>query len=142
MKQRCYNLNHKDYKYYGGRGIKVYSKWKNSFSEFYKYIGPRPSAKYSLDRIDNNGNYEPGNVQWATRTRQVRNRRKLRIASSRYKGVDFHMNKYWRSRIQINHKLISLGCFPNEISAAMAYDEICWKNFKDLGLLNFPKNYK
>lgn len=70
---RCYNIKDGDYLRYGGRGITVCDRWRNSFLEFISDIGKRPSAKHSLDRINNDGNYEPGNVRWATRLEQARN---------------------------------------------------------------------
>ena len=60
---------------YGGRGIKICKEWVESFTAFYEHVGPRPSPKHSLDRIDNNGNYEPGNVRWVTRKKQQQNLR-------------------------------------------------------------------
>lgn len=75
MIQRCTNKNLRNYSDYGGRGIKVCDEWKVSFSAFYQHIGPRPSADHSLDRIDNDGNYEPGNVRWATDRQQRDNSR-------------------------------------------------------------------
>lgn len=75
MKQRCQNPNNAAFDIYGGRGISVCADWSNSFEMFYRDMGPRPSPDHSLDRIDNDGNYEPGNVQWATRKQQSRNRR-------------------------------------------------------------------
>jgi len=75
MRQRCENSNHPEYKNYGGRGISVSPEWL-SFTVFYEDMGPRPSAKHELDRIDNNGNYQKGNVRWATRTQQCANTRK------------------------------------------------------------------
>lgn len=74
MKRRCNNPNEDHWEYYGGRGIKVYGPWKNSFIAFYNYIGPKPSPEHSIDRIDNDGHYEPGNVRWATREQQLSNR--------------------------------------------------------------------
>lgn len=75
MKQRCQNEGHKRYKYYGGRGIKVCEEWSNSFAAFLKHIGTRPTDKHSIDRINVNGNYEPGNCRWATPVEQSANRR-------------------------------------------------------------------
>jgi hypothetical protein len=78
MNQRCYNPKDKIYPYYGGRGITVCDRWRNSIEAFrddiLAEIGERPEG-CSLDRINNNGNYEPGNVRWATRKQQNRNKR-------------------------------------------------------------------
>lgn len=79
MKQRCYYKNHKSFKDYGGRRITVCDEWKNDFQTFYDYVSQLPhfcEEGYSLDRINNNGNYEPANVRWATAKEQANNKRK------------------------------------------------------------------
>lgn len=78
MIQRCLNTKLKCYKNYGGRGIRVCDEWRADFRCFLEHIGPRPSAGYSIDRINNDGHYEPGNVRWATRAEQNNNQRAKR----------------------------------------------------------------
>src|ERR1700691_4356115 len=85
MMQRCYNQKCKAYKNYGGRGITVCESWRKSCENFLKDVGLRPSAKNSLDRRDNNGNYDPQNVRWATRDQQANNRRSNRVVV--YHGI-------------------------------------------------------
>lgn len=123
MKQRCYNPKNRDYKHYGARGITVCSEWRESFSAYRKYIGEPPTKKHSIDRIDNNGNYEPGNVRWATQKEQVSNRRAAQSWSrskiyannkSGYRGVNFHKAKSkWQARVSINGVERHLGYFDS-----------------------------
>lgn len=75
MRSRCNNLNNKHYKDYGGRGITICESW-NDFNNFSRDMGPRPSPKHSIDRINNNGNYEPSNCRWATNLQQSYNTRR------------------------------------------------------------------
>lgn len=75
MRDRCSNPKSQMWRWYGARGIKVCSRWADSFEAFYADVGPRPSSKHSIDRIDNDGNYEPENVKWSIREQQDNNRR-------------------------------------------------------------------
>ena len=82
IKDRCLNKNNKDYMNYGGRGIMVWSEWVTSFESFFSYVGKKPPNCKSLDRIDNNGDYAPGNVRWATSSQQARNTRSTKFTES------------------------------------------------------------
>jgi hypothetical protein len=79
MRRRCENPRHVGYKNYGGRGIKVCEAWNRSYDAFRDYVefnlGPRPLG-HTIDRIDNDGNYEPGNVRWSSLSVQSRNQRR------------------------------------------------------------------
>lgn len=87
MRLRCTKTTHLQFKYYGARGIFVCQEWMDSFEVFLAHVGQRPGRGYSLDRIDNNKGYFPGNVRWATRIEQENNKRSNRIVEFRGKTM-------------------------------------------------------
>jgi hypothetical protein len=92
-KARCFNPNEDAYASYGGRGITMCDEWRRSFLKFYEYMGPRPEG-HTLDRIDTNGHYEPGNCRWATRSQQVNNRRPM--STGQVITASLHMSDWCR----------------------------------------------
>ena len=117
MIKRCNNPNRPEYKYYGGRGITVCDRWQGvtGFDNFLEDMGVRPKG-YTLDRINNDGNYEPSNCRWASRAEQQHNKR-----TREYNGVS--IDKYgvkWRARIKVNNKEISLGVYESKDDALAA----------------------
>lgn len=142
MKKRCFVKSFKYYKNYGGRGIKVCDKWKYSFTAFLKDMGSSPSENHSIDRINNDGNYEPSNCRWATRTEQNMNQRGRSImagkkCSSIYKGVCRSKDgKVFVAHIRYNKKSYHLGTFYDEKEAALAYNKAAKKYHKKYAYLN------
>lgn len=112
MRSRCTDQNQKRYHDYGGRGITICREWLDSFEAFYRDMGDRPAYCHSLDRMDNEGNYNKENCQWATRTTQQRNSRIFVTNTSGVKGIhlDKKSNKY-EAYIYVNNKKITLGRF-------------------------------
>ena len=100
MKQRCQNPRDPRYHRYGGRGITVCPEWCDSFDAFLTHIGPRPSKGYQLDRIDNDGCYEPGNVRWATPQQQALNR-STSLHSSYMKSYPYRVSPEEQRQIQL-----------------------------------------
>lgn len=94
MKQRCYNTNSKDFVNYGGRGIEVCDRWKESFEAFVEDMYPSYISGLTLDRIDNNGNYEPSNCRWITRAEQNGNRRDNKKIT--YQGITMNLPEWAR----------------------------------------------
>jgi hypothetical protein len=103
MKQRCLDPECDIYENYGKRGITIYATWISSFESFFEYMGPRPSAHHSIDRIDNDGNYEPGNVRWATSKQQTRNTRRSKLNETDLKFI---------------HHWLELGYLQKDIATA------------------------
>lgn len=94
MLKRCFNPRTKHYEDYGGRGITVWPAWRTSFRTFIEYIGRRPGKGYSLNRINNDGHYEPGNIEWATSLQQGNNKRNNLRAT--YKGETLTVTEWAR----------------------------------------------
>lgn len=81
IKSRCLNPRYHAYPYYGGRGITLCDRWRDSFTNFYADMGPRPSPQHSIDRTDNEKGYFPENCRWSTSKEQARNTRRTRLVT-------------------------------------------------------------
>lgn len=104
MKGRCHNPKSKQWHRYGGRGIKVCDKWRESFKDFLADVGPRPSRFHSMDRIDNDGDYEPGNCRWATNKEQSINRSSSRFLT--FQGTTLTVTE-WANRLGMKQPTLS-----------------------------------
>jgi hypothetical protein len=115
MLQRCLKPHHPEYKNYGGRGINVYESWVESFDAFLADVGIRPSPSHSLDRIDVNGDYEPGNVRWMDPRGQTNNRRNTRKVTLR--GITMPLAE-WCEKLGLHYNTVTYrlnqGWTPND----------------------------
>ena len=138
IKSKCYNKRFPDFKYYGARGITLFEEWLDDFDCFVDYIikelGPRPNDM-SLDRINNNGNYEPGNLRWATPSQQASNQRKPITKVTRTNTQEKYIT--WREAkkrfvVQINRRYICLysASFLTLKEAIIARDNFITKEIK------------
>lgn len=137
MMRRCYHADDKGYKYYGARGIIVEPQWHNSslfIKDLLETLGTRPEGS-SLDRIDTNKGYIPGNLRWAPPGLQCYNRRTLKVGSNRYRGVTQLKGRYI-ARITFNRKIYNLGSFKSEKEAASAYNKKAMELYGDNAILN------
>lgn len=117
MRRRVYGNDGRWVEYYKNRGIAVCDRWE-SFENFLSDMGPRPSPRHSIDRKNNDGNYEPENCRWATRSQQTINSR-TRIGISGIRGVQPHGNR-WRATWSIDGVKVVIGGFKTKEEAAMA----------------------
>lgn len=131
IKQRCLNKKSKSYIEYGGRGIGVCDEWKNDYISFVNWANENGYKEgLSIDRINNDGNYEPSNCRWVEQTTQSRNTRLIKSSnSSGYRGVCFDKSRNkFISSIGINGKVKNLGRFNTAEEAGYAYDKYVIEN--------------
>jgi hypothetical protein len=124
-KQRCTNANHKRYADWGGRGIEFRF---SSFEEFLESVGPRPSSNHSIDRKDNNGPYEKGNVVWSSRSEQQHNKRVYKkspfgISGVRQVRAPGLVTTRYQAYVHVNKKFHQLYCGPSLEEAIKARKE-------------------
>ena len=138
IKGRILNPKDKAYINYGGRGITICDEWKNDFMSFYNWaMSNGYSDELSIDRIDNDGNYEPSNCRWTTRTIQSRNQRIPKNNTSGYKGVGYRKDsKLFEARIRVNKKKIHLGYYKTAVEGARAYNNYIIENNLEGFILN------
>ena len=145
MNVRVHNPQYKQYNDYGGRGITICEEWKNDFMSFYNWaISNGYLDDLSIDRINNDGNYEPNNCRWVTQTIQNRNQRIQTNNTSGYKGVHFNKgSSKHMARIHINKKRIYLGLYPTAEEGAIAYNNYIIENNLEGFILNeIPEEYQ
>ncbi len=124
MIQRCENPNHIQYKDYGGRGITICDRWRRDYKSFESDMGGRPLG-FTLDRIDNDGNYEPNNCRWASRVQQMHNKGLPKNNTSGYKGVRYNKKlRKWQASMMYNRKFINAGFYENLSEAVKARKEL------------------
>jgi hypothetical protein len=146
IKRRTLNPKHKYYNDYGGRGITICDDWKNDFISFYDWAmsnGYEENKDLSIDRINNDGNYEPNNCRWTTRTIQSRNQRIRKDNSSGYKGVWYNEDtKKFKVSIRVNKIYKYLGTFLTAEEGAIAYNNYIIENNLEGFILNeIPQEY-
>ena len=123
MMNRCYNNNVREFVNYGGRGITVCGEWAENPWAYYEYVESLPDFGvdgYTVDRIDNDGNYEPGNLRWTDRRTQNLNRRKNKNNTTGYTGVARFKKNRVSAEITVNYKNYKIGYFDTAAQANAA----------------------
>lgn len=125
MKDRCFNVNSSNYYKYGGRGITMCDEWANNYTSFEEWVFANGyNETLEIDRIDNNGNYEPNNCRLVTSSINSQNTRTRVDNSSGYRGVCFsNTRNKWVAQISVNSKHIHIGYFDTAELGAIAYNE-------------------
>lgn len=123
IKGRCHLESAPSYNRYGALGIELYNEWRNDFKAFYDYVTVLPGYDLSLtiDRIDPNGNYEPGNIRWVNRHIQSANCR-TRKSQTNFTGV-YRNHKKYLARICVNYKIINIGTYKSIQEAVNARNQ-------------------
>lgn len=134
IKQRCLNKKNASYKNYGLRGIQICDVWKENYASFRDWsLQNGYKEGLTIDRINNDGNYEPNNCRWTTQSVQMQNTRLIHSTNtSGYRGV--HYSKFankWRALVQNEKKSIHLGYFENAVDGAKAYNKYVIDNNLD-----------
>lgn len=111
MLTRCYNHNHVSHERYSSKGVQVCDRWRQSFQNFLEDMGPSPGPGYSIDRIDNDGDYEPGNCRWADAVTQSRNHGAQRRSKTGVRGVQPHKRGGFVASIYADGKRHYLGLY-------------------------------
>lgn len=137
MKRRCYNKKYKQYKDWGGRGIKICEEWKNDPNKFIEWaINNGYNDKLCIDRINNDGDYEPSNCRWIIHRENSLNSRLLRSNnSSGYRGVSLcKRDNNFVATVKYHYKSYRVGSFNTAIEAAKARDKYIIDNGMDIPL--------
>ena len=125
---RCYNLKNKHYQSYGGRGISVCTDWQD-LANFVSWAEETYIEGMTMDRINNDGNYEPTNIRWADKTTQQLNQRIQKNNTSGYVGVHWDKSKdKWIAQIKVNTKKVYIGSFLTIEEAVQARDNYIIEN--------------